>query len=115
MLMTCGACAGSTAGGIKIDRIVALSKNLRNEIVHTLMPNSIKRVVVGGKEIPQNVMLRLVGFITIYMLTVVAGAMAMTACGYPLTDSLFASTSCMGNAGLGLAPPAPVTPCFPIL
>ena len=65
------------------------------------MPNSIKRVVVGGKEIPQNVMLRLVGFITIYMLTVVAGAMAMTACGYPLTDSLFASTSCMGNAGLG--------------
>ncbi len=101
MLMTCGACAGSTTGGIKIDRIVALSKNLRNEIVHTLMPNSIKRVVVGGKEIPQNVMLRLVGFITIYMLTVVAGAMAMTAYGYPLTDSLFASTSCMGNAGLG--------------
>lgn len=100
-LMTCGACAGSTTGGIKIDRAVALSKNLRNEIVHTLMPNCVKRVEVGGKEIPQNIMLRIAGFITIYIMTVSVGAMAMTAYGYELTDSFFASTSCMGNAGLG--------------
>ncbi len=46
-------------------------------------------------------MLRIAGFITIYMLTVSAGAMAMTAFGYDLTDSFFASTSCMGNTGLG--------------
>lgn len=37
-LMMIGACAGSTTGGIKIDRLVLIVKNLKNEMYRILFP-----------------------------------------------------------------------------
>lgn len=100
LLMICGACAGSTTGGITTDRICALFKNLRNEIVLTLFPNHITRVEVSGKTIGERSMIRIMAFITVYLITVAVVASAMAAYGYDITDSFFASVSCMGNDGL---------------
>lgn len=51
VLMFFGACAGSTSGGAKIDRILYLFKNARNELYRCLYPNSILSVKVNGKVV----------------------------------------------------------------
>jgi len=102
LLMVCGACAGSTTGGIKADRVTVLFKNLRNEIVYTLFPRHMKSIDVGGKCVDEKSLIRVMAFISLYLLIIVAGALLMTFCGYTVGDSFFASASCMGNNGLGL-------------
>lgn len=101
LVMVCGACAGSTTGGIKTDRITVLLKNLKSEIIHTLFPRRIERIRVGSTLLKENTLIRIMGFITIYLLAITAGALIMAAYGYDMTDSFFASVSCVGNNGLG--------------
>lgn len=100
-VMFCGACAGSTTGGVKTDRITVLIKNLKSEIIYTLFPKRIERIGVGGILLKENSLIRIMGFITIYLLAITAGAIIMASYGYDITDSFFASVSCVGNNGLG--------------
>lgn len=101
MLMICGACAGSTSGGIKIDRIAVMFKTLRSEITYTLFPNHLNRITVGDRSVDQRNLVRILAFCAFYILITGVGALLMSAFGYDLTDSFFASASCIGNSGLG--------------
>lgn len=101
LLMIVGACAGSTTGALKIDRMVALRKNLGNAIKLALYPKRIFVVRVNGNVIPHFDLTRITAFVTIYVLLIVAGALATSAFGVSIEDSFFASISCIGNNGLG--------------
>ena len=100
IVMATGACAGSTTGAIKLDRIAAVFKNLKREITLTVFPHRVEKFSVGGRNVTDCMMLRVAGFLTLYALIFVAGCVAMSAFGYPLLDSAFASLSCIGNNGL---------------
>lgn len=51
LLMFCGACAGSTGGGIKVSRFVIIGKAVLNEIHQILHPRSVKKVRLEGKAV----------------------------------------------------------------
>lgn len=102
LMMATGACAGSTTGGIKIDRVVALRKNLANEIRHSLYTKRIFVVKVNGQTIPGDEMGRIAAFVSIFVLLTVLGALAISAFGIDIVDAFFAAISCLGNNGLGL-------------
>jgi len=101
VMMFFGACAGSTSGGAKIDRILYLFKNAHNELYRCLFPNSIMSVKVNDRVVNPELVSKVIAFLCIYMLLIVAGGMALTACGVPLIDSFFSSFSCLSNTGLG--------------
>lgn len=101
MLMICGACAGSTTGGVKVDRVSAMIKNLRDQVILTLFPSHVKRIDLDGKVLEEGQMTRIFAFVTIYLLAVSAGALVMSCYGYSIIDSFFSSASCIGNSGLG--------------
>lgn len=101
LLMLSGACAGSTTGAIKIDRLIALRKNLTNEIRLTVSPRRVYTVKVNGNVLPAADLSKVTAFVTIYMVLVLIGALMVSAFGYNLTDSFFAVISCIGNNGLG--------------
>lgn len=101
VLMFFGACAGSTSGGAKIDRILYLFKNARNELYRCIYPNAILSVKVNEKVVSPDLVNKVIAFLCIYMLLIVAGGMALTACGVPLIDAFFSAFSCMSNTGLG--------------
>ena len=46
VMMMFGACAGSTSGGAKIDRILYLFKNSGNELYRCLYPRSIQSLSI---------------------------------------------------------------------
>ena len=102
ILIFFGGCAGSTAGGAKIDRIEFLMKNSRNEIYRILHPNSIITLRVNSKAIPVPVVMKVIAFLGIYVLLMVTGAVAMSWFDVPALDALFASTSMLSNSGLGV-------------
>ena len=101
VMMFFGACAGSTSGGAKIDRILYLFKNADNELYRCIYPHSILSVKVNEKVVRPDLVNKVIAFLCIYMLLIVAGGMALTACGVPLVDSFFSSFSCISNTGLG--------------
>lgn len=51
ILMICGGCAGSTAGGIKVSRIVILFKTIKREFKQLLHPRAISTVHYEGKPL----------------------------------------------------------------
>ena len=101
LLMFCGASAGSTSGGAKIDRMLFLVKNIRNEIYRCLHPNAICSVRVNGKVLSIELVNKVIAFLCIYVLLIVVGGIILTATGIPLVDAFFSAFSCIGNTGLG--------------
>lgn len=101
VLMFCGACAGSTTGGAKIDRMILLVKNTFNEFYRVLHPNSITTVRVNGKIVPGQTVMKVIAFLSIYLMIFVVGGIILTALGLPVLDAMFASLTAISNIGLG--------------
>ncbi|MBD5186036.1 MAG: TrkH family potassium uptake protein [Bacteroidales bacterium] len=100
-MMFFGACAGSTSGGAKIDRLLYLVKNLHNEIYRCVHPNSILAVRVNGQVMSQEVVSKVIAFLCLYVLTIAVGGVVLTALGIPLVDAFFSAFSCISNVGFG--------------
>lgn len=101
LLMFFGACAGSTSGGAKLDRMLYLFKNCGNEIVKCIHPNNIYTVFVNGKVVSNELVSKVIAFLCIYVILIMFGGMLLAALGLPLVDSFFSSFSCISNTGLG--------------
>ena len=101
MLMLFGACAGSASGGAKIDRLLFLVKNCRNELYRCIYPHAIMSVRVNGKVVSDDIVGKVIAFLCIYMLLISIGGTAMAAMGVPIIDAFFSAFSCMSNTGLG--------------
>ncbi|MDE6161730.1 MAG: TrkH family potassium uptake protein [Muribaculaceae bacterium] len=101
VLMLFGACAGSTSGGAKIDRLLFLIKNCRNEIYRCIYPHAIMSVRVNGRVVSADIVNKVIAFLCIYMLLIVAGGIIICAMGVPIIDAFFSAFSCMSNTGLG--------------
>lgn len=101
ILMVMGACAGSTTGAVKIDRLLALWKNMRKSVELALYPQHTVTVEINGHALEDTQISRIVSLFAIYTVLLMGGAMLMSAYGYTFSDSMFASASCIGNNGLG--------------
>jgi len=77
-LMLLGGCSGSTAGGLKVSRLIVFLKTARFEIVKAFRPNQVFRMHVNGNALGSNeraqtvVFVALYGFITLISTFVVA-------------------------------------------
>lgn len=101
VLMFSGACAGSTSGGAKIDRMLFLYKNSRNELYRSIHPNTIMNVRINHEVISPDIVSKVIAFLCIYMLLIVTGGIVLTALGLPLIDAFFSAFSCVSNTGFG--------------
>lgn len=101
VLMFFGACAGSTSGGAKIDRLLFLTKNLRNELHRCIHPNAIKSVRINGKVVAPELVNKVIAFLCLYVVLIMVGGIVLTAFGIPLVDAFFSAFSCISNTGLG--------------
>lgn len=102
IMMFVGACAGSTAGGAKIDRIIVVLKFIKNEFYKMMRPNTITTVRINGNGTPTAVLHKSLAFLFIYILVIVVGGILLTITGLPLDQSYFLSLSAISNSGLGV-------------
>jgi len=112
-LMTVGGSAGSTAGGLKIFRLILLVQVVRWMILHTLLPKEAKiPVKVGRHSIRDHQIKAAVGFAALYMLLVIVTAFGLTVEGFAPIDALFESTSALGTVGLSTGITSPALPVW---
>ena len=101
LLMFVGSSAGSTTGGLKLDRVMYLFKNVKNEIYRVLHPNSIVPVTLNDKPVSPELVNKTMAFILLYAVIILLGTFIITLSGAPLSDAFITSFSCISNAGLG--------------
>jgi trk system potassium uptake protein TrkH len=103
LLMSAGACAASTAGGMKTIRLVLLGKSARQELDRQVQPKTVRVLRFGGHTYSEEVRRAVLGFFLVYVLVYVTGSLAMAACGLdPVTAiSSVAATLDMVGPGLG--------------
>lgn len=100
LMMFIGACAGSTSGGAKIDRIIVLFKFIKTQFSRVMHPNAVCAVAVNGKGIPTPVVMKTLSFLFLYIIVVIAGGLVLSLIGLPIDESYFCSLSAMSNTGL---------------
>ncbi len=101
VLMFFGACAGSTSGGAKLDRMLYLFKFSRNELIRCLYPNTIVSVRMNGRIVSPDIVSKVVAFLCIFVMIIVAGGILLSAFGIEPREAFFAAFSCISNTGLG--------------
>ena len=107
LLMFFGACAGSTCGGAKIDRLVVLAKNTKNELYRVIHPNAILPVRVNGKAISHEIVSKILAFILVYVMVLIAGSIILSALGLSMEESFGSTLSCLSNIGPGAGSTGP--------
>ena len=108
MLMFCGACAGSTGGGIKCSRMLILLRSLRREIHLIAHPRSVEVVKLEGKTVDDSTLRSVLAFIGCYMLILLGAGLIVSLDGVTFDVSFSAALTCLSNVGPGLAEIGPV-------
>jgi trk system potassium uptake protein TrkH len=85
MLMFSGACAGSTAGGIKLVRILLTMKYGRRELFQSLHPKAVMTVKLKGSPVKEDVLHSILIFISLYIL-IFAAATVIFASVCPIAE-----------------------------
>jgi trk system potassium uptake protein TrkH len=96
----CG-CAGSTSGGMKVDRLLLATKVIRNRIYIQQHPNAVISTKTDGTVQGDNVLNLVMTFIFAYLLLALAGAVVYAMFGCDITTSMTASIACISNVGPG--------------
>ena len=97
----CG-CAGSTSGGIKIDRVLLMFKSIGRQIGLVLHPSSVNEVKFGGKALRGDEVTPHLVFIILYVLLLMLSAGVCLASGVDWTNSIAASITSISNVGPAL-------------
>ena len=101
--------SGSTGGGIKMIRTLALAKQSRRELARLLHPAMINPVKVGGAALPGNIIFAVLGFIFLYFMSIVTATLVLVVSGLDFMSSFSAIIACINNAGPGLNQVGPAT------
>ena len=97
-----GGCAGSTAGGIKVIRVVLLGKVASNQLFQLAHPQSVSTVSFGKEFIPIEVLFSVKAFFVLYLLTTLVLTTAMMAAGLDLESAFGAVVATINLLGPGL-------------
>ncbi|WNJ18536.1 potassium transporter TrkG [Pontibacter sp. G13] len=109
-LMFCGACAGSTSGGMKLVRFIVVFKNSYLELKRQIFPKAILPVRFNGKSISEDIVGKIVAFFLIFVLIFVAGSFVMAAMGLDYMSALGSVAATLGNIGPGIGAVGPGDP-----
>lgn len=100
LLMFFGGMAGSTSGGAKLDRLIVMLKNMKNELYRVLHPNAVTAVRIDGKSMSHLITSKIIAFLSIYMLVMLVVAIILSFMGMGLTESVFTSLSAISSVGI---------------
>ncbi len=97
-----GGCAGSTAGGIKVVRIMLLAKLGIRQLQQLAHPQAVIVVKLGKTPVSEDVLFSVWGFYVLYVVTSLLLTVAMMAAGLDLASAFGAVVATINLLGPGL-------------
>ncbi|MBE6770128.1 MAG: TrkH family potassium uptake protein [Ruminococcaceae bacterium] len=109
ILMIIGSCAGSTAGGLKVSRVVMLFKQTKKELLHMLHPRSVSTVKIDGKKVDSATLHSVCVYFAVYMVVLFLVFLLLSLeTSFSFESNLSATIACFNNIGPGLGAVGPV-------
>jgi len=102
VLMFIGACAGSTGGGMKVARIVILTKASAADMRKMLHPNAVSTVRFEGKVLQDKEVRSVHLYLTMFVGVFVSSLLLLSLEGFDLVTTFTALAACINNIGPGL-------------
>ena len=103
ILMAIGACAGSTGGGMKVSRVLILSKTARAETRHLLHPHSVEVMTMDGKRVSSEVIRGTMAFFICYAAIAVVSILLVSLDNFGAETSVTSVFATLNNIGPGLS------------
>ena len=97
-----GGCAGSTAGGIKVMRVLLLYRQGAREIARLVHPSAEIPVKIGRKAVPRRVVEAVWGFFAVYIVVFALILLALLGTGLDQESAFAAVAATLNNLGPGL-------------
>ena len=107
LLMFMGGCAGSTAGGLKVSRIIILFKSYLYELKQLILPTRVKRIWFEGKAVSDQTVRSVLVFFQTYIGIMALCALVLSLDGHDMITNFTASIACISNIGPGLSAVGP--------
>lgn len=113
VLMLIGGCAGSTAGGFKVSRVVILFKSIMGRLRRVLHPHTVTVVKMDGKRVDDETLSGVHAYLSVYALTAILIVLLISlddpSPAFDIETNLSAVLSCFNNIGPGLGAVGPMS------
>ncbi len=108
LLMFCGGCAGSTAGGLKVSRVIMLFKAVAKEIRQMIFPRSVSKIRFEGKPVEDSLVRSVSSYFAIYMICLLGAFLLIAFEPFDFETNVSAVVTCFNNVGPGFAAVGPM-------
>jgi len=106
-LMFVGGSAGSTAGGMKVIRILIILKLIKREVSKIFHPRALIPIKVGGKVVSNEVIARINSFLALHLVIFVLGVLVVSLEGVDMITSISSVSATINNIGPGFGAVGP--------
>lgn len=101
ILMFCGGCMGSTAGGLKISRVTVLAQVCANELRRSINPRAVNSVKLNGTVLTDEQERSVLSYLALYLAVTVVTFILVSIDGLGFEEDFTAAVSCLNNIGPG--------------
>lgn len=108
ILMFIGGCAGSTAGGLKVSRVVMMIKMIRREFMKMIHPRSVSAVRIEGKKVDDTTLNGVNVYFALYMVIYFAVFLLLCLEPFDFETNFTAVAACYNNIGPGFGAVGPM-------
>ncbi|MFZ5609931.1 MAG: TrkH family potassium uptake protein [Pseudomonadota bacterium] len=102
LLYFTGGCTGSTAGSIKVFRLIIMGRILSVIFKRMLSPHRVVRVAYGERPVSEETQLSVASFVFLFLATVLVLALVLASTGLDLLSALSSAATAVANVGPGL-------------
>lgn len=109
LLMFIGGCAGSTAGGIKVARILIVLKAILTFRIRLLHPRAVAIIRFDDKSVDEDLLIKIGAFIVLYFGIFLFSAFLLMSLNIDPLSSVTSVASCLAGIGPGLNKVGPMS------
>ncbi|MFZ7120280.1 MAG: TrkH family potassium uptake protein [Eubacteriaceae bacterium] len=103
VLMFIGGSAGSTAGGMKVIRILIVFKSIKQGLSKIFHPRAYIPIKVGGRTVSNEVIERVNSFLALHIIVFIVATLFISLEGVDLVTSISSVAATLNNIGPGLS------------
>ena len=107
VLMFIGGCEGSTAGGLKVSRVMMMAHSVRNEAKHSLHPRLVSAVRINDKIVSKDTLSGISSYFGLYAFTMIILFVILSFEPMGFETNFSAIVACFNNIGPGFASVGP--------
>jgi len=109
ILMFSGGCTGSTAGGLKVARMVLMLRVVQRDFRRLAEPQGVFRIRAGDDVLPELAVTGLLNLIFLALMMLLLASLLISATGVDIVSAVSGVIACQFNIGPGLGALGPVS------